>query len=170
MPFGIVAKHARRTGDLLAEAVWARDRVLKREGLGPKDQVATTREALEQTSGDVMIVGHLPFLGKLVALLVTGSEENEIVEYQVGSIVCIERRRRKIESRLDDYARCFTADCLGQGTYLNIGHSNPSNIVRAALTRTKTGPSSVRTAQTSRSTSGALEHLLGGSGNADRSV
>jgi phosphohistidine phosphatase len=39
-----------------------------------------------------MIVGHLPFLGKLVALLVTGSEENEIVEYQVGSIVCIERR------------------------------------------------------------------------------
>jgi hypothetical protein len=43
MPFGIVAKHARRTGDLLAEAVWARDRVLKREGLGPKDQVANDR-------------------------------------------------------------------------------------------------------------------------------
>jgi len=42
--------------------------------------------------GPVMIVGHLPLLGKLVALLVTGSEEKEIVEYQVGSAVCIERR------------------------------------------------------------------------------
>jgi len=48
---------------------------VEREGLGPKDQVAATKEALEQTDGDVMIVGHLPFLGKLVALLVTGSEK-----------------------------------------------------------------------------------------------
>jgi phosphohistidine phosphatase len=83
---------AQQTGELLAEAVGARDRVVQREGLGPKDQVATTKEALEQTGGDVMIVSHLPFLGKLVAVLVTGSEENEIVEFRFGSVVCIERR------------------------------------------------------------------------------
>jgi phosphohistidine phosphatase len=83
---------AQQTGELLAEAVGTRDGVVQREGLGPKDQVTTTKEALEQTGGDVMIVGHLPFLGKLVALLVTGSEENEIVEFQFGSVVCIERR------------------------------------------------------------------------------
>jgi phosphohistidine phosphatase len=81
-----------QTAELLAEAVSARDRVVQREGLGPKDQVATTKQALEKTAGDVMIVGHLPFLGKLVALLVTGSEEDEIVEFQFGSVVCIERR------------------------------------------------------------------------------
>ena len=85
-------KERARSGELLAEAVGTRDGVVQREGLGPKDQVATTKEALEQTGGDVMIVGHLPFLGKLVALLVTGSEENEIVEFQFGSVVCIERR------------------------------------------------------------------------------
>ena len=39
-----------------------------------------------------MIVGHLPFLGKLVALLVTGREELEIVEFQYGGVVCLERR------------------------------------------------------------------------------
>jgi phosphohistidine phosphatase len=83
---------AQQTAELLAEAVGARDRVVQREGLGPKDQVATTKEALEQTGDDVMIVGHLPFLGKLVALLVTGSEENEIMEFQFASVVCIERR------------------------------------------------------------------------------
>jgi phosphohistidine phosphatase SixA len=33
-------------------------------------------EALEQTGSDLRIVGHLPFLGKLVALLITGSAKN----------------------------------------------------------------------------------------------
>jgi phosphohistidine phosphatase len=83
---------AHQTAELLAEAVSARDRVVEREGLGPKDQVTTTKQALERTGGNVMIVGHLPFLSKLAALLVTGSEANEIVEFQFGSVVCIERR------------------------------------------------------------------------------
>ena len=85
---------AQQTGELLAKAIGALDRIVQHEGLGPKDQVTATKEALQQTSGDVMIVGHLPFLGKLVALLVTGSEANEIVEFQFGGVVCIERRDR----------------------------------------------------------------------------
>jgi phosphohistidine phosphatase len=83
---------AQQTAELLGEAVGARDHLVQREGLGPKDRVAPTKEALEQTMGDAMIVGHLPFLGKLVGLLVTGSEETEILEFQFASIVCIERR------------------------------------------------------------------------------
>jgi phosphohistidine phosphatase len=83
---------AQQTAELLAEAVSARDRVVQHEGLGPNDQVATTKQALEKAGRDVMIVGHLPFLGKLVALLASGSEANEIVEFQFGCVVCIERR------------------------------------------------------------------------------
>ena len=86
---------AQQTGELLAGAVMARDGLVQREGLGPKDQVASTKELLEQTGSDLMIVGHLPFLGKLVALLVTGSEKNEIVEFGFGSVVCVERRDDK---------------------------------------------------------------------------
>ena len=86
---------AQQTGELLAGAVRARNHLIQRENLGPKDQVAATREGLEQTSGDLMIVGHLPFLGKLVALLVTGSEKNEIVEFRFGGVVCVERRDDK---------------------------------------------------------------------------
>ena len=79
---------AQQTGELLAEVL--RARLVQRAGLGPKDQVTATKEALKQTGGNLMIVGHMPFLGKLAALLVTGSEENEIVEFQFGSVVCIE--------------------------------------------------------------------------------
>jgi phosphohistidine phosphatase SixA len=45
------------------EAVRAPDGLVQREGLGPNDQVDATKEALEQTGDDLMIVGHLPFLG-----------------------------------------------------------------------------------------------------------
>jgi phosphohistidine phosphatase len=83
---------ARQTAELLAEAIGASDRIKQHEGLAPKDKVAPTKKALEQSSGDVMIVGHLPFLGKLVALLVTGNDENEIVQFQFGSVVCLEQR------------------------------------------------------------------------------
>lgn len=58
---------AQQTAELLAAAVSASDRVIQREGLGPKDQVAPIRQALEKAGGDVMIVGHLPFLGNLSA-------------------------------------------------------------------------------------------------------
>jgi phosphohistidine phosphatase len=82
---------AQQTAELLAPAVSARDRVVQREGLGPKDQVAPTKQALEEAGGEVMIVGHLPFLSNLAALMITGSEANEIVRFQFGCVVCIER-------------------------------------------------------------------------------
>jgi phosphohistidine phosphatase len=83
---------ARQTAELVAEAIGAADRIEKHAGLGPKDEIAPTKKALEKSSGDVMIVGHLPFLGKLVALLVTGDEENDVVQFQFGSLVCLEQR------------------------------------------------------------------------------
>jgi phosphohistidine phosphatase len=81
---------AQQTGELLAGAL--RARLVERVGLAPKDQVAPTREALEQTGGNLMILGHLPFLAKLAGLLVTGSEENEIVRFQFSCVLCMERR------------------------------------------------------------------------------
>jgi phosphohistidine phosphatase len=86
---------AQQTAELVAEAIGASDRIEQQEGLAPKDKVTPTKKALEQSSGDVMIVGHLPFLGKLVALLVTGNDENEIVQFQFGSVVCLEQRDGK---------------------------------------------------------------------------
>jgi phosphohistidine phosphatase len=49
---------AEQTGELLAEVL--RARLVERAGLGPKDQVAATKQALEQVGGNLMIVGHMP--------------------------------------------------------------------------------------------------------------
>jgi len=88
---------AQQTGELLAKAIGALDRIVQREGLEPKDQVTATKEALQQTSA-VMIVGHLPFLGKLVALLVTGNEE-----FQKSYFMLSDAGRTVLNTALEKY-------------------------------------------------------------------
>jgi phosphohistidine phosphatase len=82
---------AQQTAEILAGAVSASQGLLQRNGLAPKDSVAPVKQAIEQSTGDLMIVGHLPFLGKLAALLVADSEETEIVAFKFGCVVCLER-------------------------------------------------------------------------------
>ena len=85
-------KHrAQQTAEILASAVSASQGMLQRNGLAPKDPVAPVKQAIEQSAGDLMIVSHLPFLGKLAALLVADNEETEIVAFNFGCVVCVER-------------------------------------------------------------------------------
>jgi phosphohistidine phosphatase len=64
---------------------------VRRDGLAPKDAVEPIKQQLEQGNTNVMIVGHLPFLGRLAALLLTGSADNAVVEFQFGCVVCLQR-------------------------------------------------------------------------------
>ena len=85
-------KHrAQQTAEILAGAVSASQGMLQRNGLAPKDPVAPVKQAIEQSAGDLMIVSHLPFLGKLAALLVADNEETEIVAFRFGCVVFVER-------------------------------------------------------------------------------
>ena len=68
---------------------------MPREGLGPKDWVAATKEALEQTGGDLVIVGHLPFLGKLVACSSQAVKKMKSWSFDFGGVACVGRRDDK---------------------------------------------------------------------------
>jgi phosphohistidine phosphatase len=57
--------------------------------LDPPEPVA--QEAATWTE-DVMLVGHLPFMGKLASRLIGGSEEAELIAFQPGSVACLERK------------------------------------------------------------------------------
>lgn len=60
-------------------------------GLGPNDPVEAFMRNVEDWGEDVVIVGHLPFMSKLVGALVVGDEEMPIVAFNPGSMVCVER-------------------------------------------------------------------------------
>jgi phosphohistidine phosphatase len=82
---------AAETAELLAGAVSSANGVRKRDGLAPMDPVEPIGAELSSASQDVMLVGHLPFMGKLASALVAGTESAEMVAFQPGGVACLER-------------------------------------------------------------------------------
>ena len=81
-------KRAEQTAEILAKVVKVRKGSGAHEGLSPNDDVGAIEEELA-ASGDVLIVGHLPFLSKLTSLLLAGSESAGVVVFRNGGIVCL---------------------------------------------------------------------------------
>ncbi|WP_163337725.1 phosphohistidine phosphatase SixA [Desulfopila sp. IMCC35008] len=83
-------KRARQTAELLAEFLNPKNGCSKRDGLGPMDDVISFADELHCDS-DMMFVGHLPFMEKLVSVLITGSSDYKPFKFQNGGIVCLDR-------------------------------------------------------------------------------
>jgi phosphohistidine phosphatase len=83
---------AEQTAHLLAKAVLPRGRIEQVGGIGPHDDVAGFVSDADVWEQDILVVGHLPFMSRLVAWLVAGDPEREVVGYVPGSAVCLERR------------------------------------------------------------------------------
>ena len=83
---------AEQTAQLLAKSVLPRGRIEQVGGIGPEDDVAGFVSDADVWEQDTLVVGHLPFLSRLVAWLVVGSTEREIAGFKPGSLVCLERR------------------------------------------------------------------------------
>ncbi|MEA3416895.1 MAG: phosphohistidine phosphatase SixA [Thermodesulfobacteriota bacterium] len=81
-------KRARQTADIFASALQPELGVQEIGGIKPMDDVASF--ACSISSGeDLMLVGHLPFMEKLVSFLNTGSVARPVIKFQNGGIVCL---------------------------------------------------------------------------------
>ncbi len=80
---------ARESAEILAAALRALPEPYP--GIGPKDAIEPLIEAAHRWEMDTLVVGHLPFLARAVAQLVTGDLECNLVGFQPGSLVCLER-------------------------------------------------------------------------------
>ena len=79
---------AQQTAALFAEALVV-DSVLELLGMSPNDDVAAFASTLD--GDDVMYIGHLPHIGKLVSYLVTGDENSAVVKFSNAAVICIEQ-------------------------------------------------------------------------------
>jgi phosphohistidine phosphatase len=84
-------KRAIQTAEILAEVMNVREGPTARGGLGPTDDVSVLRDELGSIDQHIMVVGHLPFLGKLASLLLAGSDSANVVAFKNGGIVCLDR-------------------------------------------------------------------------------
>ena len=59
-------------------------------GIGPNDPAEIFANQLMNWNEDILVVSHLPFMARLVSLLVSGSVEKGVVSFTPGSIVYLE--------------------------------------------------------------------------------
>jgi len=82
---------ARQTAEIIAAQLLPGGQVKERDGLAPNDPVKFLANEISGMANDLMIVGHLPFLGKLTAMLLAGVESKNVVAFRQGGVVCLQR-------------------------------------------------------------------------------
>lgn len=92
---------AQQTAEILASRILNKDlnskdsrssnavSILK--GLEPTDPVAPIAYEIESWDEDTLLAGHMPFMSKLVSKLTIKDDLNPVVNYEPGSIVCLEK-------------------------------------------------------------------------------
>lgn len=84
-------RRAEETARIIADVIGLRCNIIKRDDLSPNDSIQGIVKEIAETKEDLMIVGHLPFLEKLVSWLLVGEEEKATIKFRQGGIVCLKR-------------------------------------------------------------------------------
>ena len=84
-----VKKRARQTAEVMASFLEPEAGVQEADGLKPKDDVTVWAEKTDPEE-NVMLVGHLPFMWKLISFLITDSTDTPVFKFQNGGIVCLD--------------------------------------------------------------------------------
>lgn len=82
-------KRAKETAEIFARTLEPEGGVTEMPGLAPLDDVTVVAAELDPAS-NVMLVGHLPFMERLSAYLVTGMATRPVFRFQNAGIVCLE--------------------------------------------------------------------------------
>ena len=85
-----VKTRARKTADIFASALNPIGGVQEVEGLKPMDDVAAFAASINPDT-NTMLVGHLPFMERMTAYLVTGSIDKPVFKFQNSGIVCLDQ-------------------------------------------------------------------------------
>jgi phosphohistidine phosphatase len=80
---------ARQTAETWGELLGVQ--VIEEEGLTPLDDPSVWAARLAKAEQDLMLVGHLPHLGRLAGLLLAGDSERPVVAFRQGGLVGLDR-------------------------------------------------------------------------------
>ena len=83
-------KRACQTAEIFAELLTPDDGMAQLDGLKPLDDVTALAPTLS-SDANIMLIGHLPFMEKLVAFLITGVADKRIFKFQNGGIICLDQ-------------------------------------------------------------------------------
>ncbi|MBC2713138.1 MAG: phosphohistidine phosphatase SixA [Desulfosarcina sp.] len=87
-------KRARETAEILSVRLSPPDGIEACDGMNPLDDVRDFVNHLSVDQGmdqNIMLVGHLPFLERLIGLLVCGNPDQTVFKLQNSGILCLDR-------------------------------------------------------------------------------
>ena len=82
---------AQLTAELVAAVLAPAEGVRELGGLCPDDDPFVVKAELEIAAQPVMLVSHLPYLGRLAGLLTTGDAERAVMEFAPATLACMTR-------------------------------------------------------------------------------
>ena len=85
---------AKETAEILRPLLESPDQIFKGQGLAPNDSPEAFLRQLRDPKKDLLIAGHMPFMGRIVSQSLTGAPDLQLVEFLPGSVACIERSDR----------------------------------------------------------------------------
>ncbi len=83
---------ARQTAELFAMEIEALQGVVPVKDLEPNADPAIWAERLGLMEDDVVLVGHLPHLARLVSLLTCGDPDKEVIQFYNSGLVCLKKK------------------------------------------------------------------------------
>lgn len=84
-------QRARETALILSPEVAPGVTVEEVDGLLPEDPPQQILERIEAAETDLMLVGHMPHLGMLASLLLTGTKDSATIAFARAGAACFER-------------------------------------------------------------------------------
>jgi phosphohistidine phosphatase len=82
---------AEQTASILAARLQPPRGVVAQSGLAPNDDVRPVAKTLAGETGSLMLVGHLPFLARLAALLLSGDSDRSLIRFRYAGLVGLVR-------------------------------------------------------------------------------
>jgi phosphohistidine phosphatase len=83
---------AQETAEIMGEVLSPGEGVVATSGLSPLDDVEPVAEDLNEASQPIMLVGHLPFMERLAGYLLTGDDQQPVIDFTNAGIVCLEKQ------------------------------------------------------------------------------
>lgn len=82
---------AEGTARILSSALGEMAALIERKDISPNHPPAPLVAEVSSSDGDLMLVGHLPFLSRLASSLLVGDESREALLFHPGTLACLER-------------------------------------------------------------------------------
>lgn len=82
---------ARSTAAILGESQVPPQAALGADSLNPLDDPEVWAGRIAKMDRNLTLVGHLPHLARLAALLLCGNKENNVVNFKMAGLVCLRR-------------------------------------------------------------------------------